>query len=192
MAVDVKFTLEDTGEVQHVTMQNDFVYGRIFLNKTDAATGEALAGAEFEIRNVTTGETAGTLTTDENGQAESEDLLIGSYDETGVKELFQYEVVETKAPDGYELDDTPHAVTFELDSEEDGQILVELNVTNEKTPQETPSVPKTGDHPGRPLVLLLLGILAAGGFAGLTIYRKKKARKPEEGRTTDETKETQK
>ncbi|HJF94630.1 MAG TPA: hypothetical protein K8V82_07545 [Lachnoclostridium phocaeense] len=191
MSEDVKFILEDTGEVQHVAMQNDFVYGRIFLNKTDAETSEALAGAEFEIRNVTTGETAGIMTTNENGQAESEDLLIGSYDETGVKELFQYEVVETKAPDGYELDSTPHAVTFELDSEENGQILVELNVTNEKEPQETPSVPKTGDHPGRPLALLLLCVLAAGAFAGVTIYRKKKAGKPEEAQAADETNETQ-
>ena len=176
MAEDVKFTLEDTGEVQHVAMQNEFVYGRIFLTKTDAETGDALAGAEFEIRNTTTGETAGSLVTDENGQAESEDLLIGSYDETGVKELFHYEVVETKAPEGYQLDETPHEVIFELDGEKNGQILVELNVTNEKTPVETPSVPKTGDNPGRPLALLILCIAAAGAFVGITVYRRKKAR----------------
>ena len=176
MAEDVKFTLEDTGEVQHVAMQNEFVYGRIFLTKTDAETGDALAGAEFEIRNTTTGETAGSLVTDENGQAESEDLLIGSYDETGVKELFHYAVVETKAPEGYQLDETPHEVIFELDGEKNGQILVELNVTNEKTPVETPSVPKTGDNPGRPLALLILCIAAAGAFLGITVYRRKKAR----------------
>ena len=176
MAEDVKFTLEDTGEVQHVAMQNDFVYGRIFLTKTDAETGDALAGAEFEIRNTTTGEAAGTLVTDENGQAESEDLLIGSYDETGVKELFHYEVVETKAPEGYELDETPHEVVFELEGEKDGQILVELDVTNAKTPVEMPSVPKTGDNPGRPLALLILCIAAAGAFVGITIYRRKKAK----------------
>ena len=179
MAEDVKFTLEDTGEVQHVAMQNEFVYGRIFLTKTDAETGDALAGAEFEIRNTTTGETAGTLVTDENGQAESEDLLIGSYDETGVKELFHYEVVETKAPEGYQLDETPHEVIFGLDGEKDGQILVELNVTNEKTPEETVSVPKTGDNPGRPLAVLVLCIVATAAFAGVTVYRKKKAKAEE-------------
>ena len=174
MAEDVRFTLEDTGEVQHVSMKNEFVYGRIFLNKTDAETGDALAGAEFEIRNTTTGEMAGTLVTDENGQAESEDLLIGSYDENGVKELFRYEVVETKAPEGYQLDDTAHAVTFELDGEKDGQILVELDITNEKIPEETPSIPQTGDNPGRPLALLFLCLASAGAFAGITIYRKRK------------------
>lgn len=202
MAEDVKFTLEDTGEVQHVAMENDFVYGRIFLTKTDAETGDALAGAEFEIRNTTTGETAGSLVTDENGQAESEDLLIGSYDETGVKELFHYEVVETKAPEGYQLDETPHEVIFELDGEKNGQILVELNVTNEKTPVETPSVPKTGDNPGRPLALLFLCIAAAGAFVGITIYRRKKVKadrlnqdlapsNTKEDEDSSETKETQ-
>lgn len=191
MAEDVKFTLEDTGEVQHVAMHNEFVYGRIFLNKTDAETGDALAGAEFEIRNTTTDEVAGTLITDENGQAESEDLLIGSYDETGVKELFRYEVVEKKAPDGYQLDDTPHAVIFELDGEKDGQILVELNITNEKTSEETPSVPQTGDNPGRPLAALALCIAAVGAFVGITIYRKKKENVADaaKGQETDEAKE---
>lgn len=179
MAEDVKFTLEDTGEVQHVSMQNEFVYGRIFLNKTDVETGDALAGAEFEIRNVTTGETAGTLVTDENGQAESEDLLIGSYDETGVKELFQYEVIETKAPDGYQLDETPQTVTFDLDGEKDGKILVELNITNEKKTEEIVSVPKTGDNPGRPIAVLVLCIAAAAAFAGITAYRKKKVKAEE-------------
>ena len=202
MAEDVKFTLEDTGEVQHVAMQNEFVYGRIFLTKTDAETGDALAGAEFEIRNTTTGEVAGTLVTDENGQAESEDLLIGSYDETGVKELFHYEVVETKAPESYQLDETSHEVIFKLDGEKDGQILVELNVTNEKTPEETVSVPKTGDNPGRPLAVLVLCIAAAAAFAGITVYRKKKAKaeeatepmkngEPEEKTKIDETEEKQ-
>lgn len=202
MAEDVKFTLEDTGEVQHVTMQNEFVYGRIFLTKTDAETGDALTGAEFEIRNTTTGETVGTLVTDENGQAESEDLLIGSYDETGVKELFHYEVVETKAPDGYQLDETPHEVIFELDGEKDGQILVELNITNEKVPEETVSVPKTGDNPGRPLAVLVLCIAAATAFIGITVYRKKKSKteetaepvstgEPEEKIETDATEEKQ-
>lgn len=202
MAEDVKFTLEDTGEVQHVAMQNEFVYGRIFLTKTDAETGDVLAGAEFEIRNTTTGETVGTLVTDENGQAESEDLLIGSYDETGVKELFHYEVVETKAPEGYQLDETPHEVIFGLDGEKDGQILVELNVTNEKAPEETVSVPKTGDNPGRPLAVLVLCIVAAAAFAGVTVYRKKKAKaeemaepvetgQSEEKTQTDETEEKQ-
>ena len=113
-------------------MKNEFVYGKIFLRKTDLQSGDALAGAEFEIRNKTTNEVAGVLKTDQNGQAESEELLIGSYNEKGIKELFQYEVVETKAPEGYQLDSRPHPVTFDLEGEKDGEILVELDVTNQR------------------------------------------------------------
>lgn len=180
MAEDVPFTLEDIGEVQHVSMKNDFVYGRIFLTKTDEETGSVLAGAEFEIRNTTTGETVGTLTTNENGQAESEDLLIGSYNESGVNELFQYEVVETRAPEGYELLKTSYPVSFDLEDERDGQILVELTVTNQKAPVETPAAPRTGDDRMRPLLLGAICVLAVGALGGVAIYRRKKRRKEKE------------
>ena len=124
-------------------MKNEFVYGKNLLKgKTDLQSGDALAGAEFEIRNKTTNEVAGVLKTDQNGQAESEELLIGSYNEKGIKELFQYEVVETKAPEGYQLDSRPHPVTFDLEGEKDGEILVELDVTNQRIPTDAP---KTGD-----------------------------------------------
>lgn len=52
-------------------------------------------------------------------------------------------------------------------------------MTNEKTPEETVAVPKTGDNPGRPLAVLVLCIAAAAAFAGITIYRKKKAKAEE-------------
>ena len=96
----------------------------------------------------TTNEVAGVLKTDQNGQAESEELLIGSYNEKGIKELFQYEVVETKAPEGYQLDSRPHPVTFDLEGEKDGEILVELDVTNQRIPTDAP---KTGDDTVSPI-----------------------------------------
>lgn len=171
LAEDVKFTLEDTGEVQKVSMKNEFVYGKIFLRKTDLQSGDALAGAEFEIRNKTTNEVAGVLKTDQNGQAESEELLIGSYNEKGIKELFQYEVVETKAPEGYQLDSTPHPVTFDLEGEKDGEILVELDVTNQRIPTDAP---KTGDDTVSPMLLLGICAVCAGILIGCFVYRKKK------------------
>ena len=171
LAEDVKFTLEDTGEVQKVSMKNEFVYGKIFLRKTDLQSGDALAGAEFEIRNKTTNEVAGVLKTDQNGQAESEELLIGSYSEKGIKELFQYKVVETKAPEGYQLDSTPHPVTFDLEGEKDGEILVELDVTNQRIPTDAP---KTGDDTVSPMLLLGICAVCAGILIGCFVYRKKK------------------
>ena len=114
---------------------------------------------------------AGVLKTDQNGQAESVELLIGSYNEKGIKELFQYEVVETKAPEGYQLDSTPHPVTFDLEGEKDGEILVELDVTNHKIPTD---VPKTGDDTVSPIVLLGICAVCAGILIGCCVYRKKK------------------
>ena len=142
LAEDVKFTLEDTGEVQKVSMKNEFVYGKIFLRKTDLQSGDALAGAEFEIRNKTTNEVAGVLKTDQNGQAESEELLIGSYNEKGIKELFQYE-----------------------------EILVELDVTNQRIPTDAP---KTGDDTVSPMLLLGICAVCTGILIGCFVYRKKK------------------
>ena len=171
LAEDVKFTLEDTGEVQKVSMKNEFAYGKIFLRKTDLQSGDALAGAEFEIRNKTTNKVAGVLKTDKNGQAESEELLLGSYDENGMKELFHYEVVEIKAPNGYQLDSTPHPIEFDLEGEKDGQILVGLDVTNRKIPTD---VPKTGDDTVSPFLLLGICTVCVGILIGCFVYRKKK------------------
>ena len=123
------------------------------------------------LRNKTTNEVAGVLKTDQNGQAESEELLIGSYNEKGIKELFQYEVVETKAPEGYQLDSTPHPVTFDLEGEKDGEILVELDVTNQRIPTDAP---KTGDDTVSPMLLLGICAVCAGILIGCFVYRKKK------------------
>ena len=63
--------------------------------------------------------------------------------------------METKAPEGYQLDSRPHPVTFDLEGEKDGEILVELDVTNQRIPTDAP---KTGDDTVSPM--LLLGICA--------------------------------
>lgn len=177
LAEDVTFTLEDTGEVQKVTMKDDYVYGRIRIHKSDVESKEALEGAEFEIRNLTTGEIVERLTTDKNGELESGDLLIGTYNEEGVKELFSYACVEVKAPDGYQLDETPHAVTFEPKEEKEGTVLVELDITNKKLP-EGETAPKTGDDSQIPVFILAGGISLLLLIWGTVIYKRK--RKKEE------------
>ena len=76
--------------------------GRICIEKTDAETGEPLAGTVFEIRageDITApdgtillgaGETAGTLTTGEDGRVQSDELFLG-----------KYEITETAQTPGY-------------------------------------------------------------------------------------------
>lgn len=76
--------------------------GRICIEKTDAETGEPLAGTVFEIRageDITApdgtillgaGEAAGTLTTGVDGRAQSDELFLG-----------KYEITETAQTPGY-------------------------------------------------------------------------------------------
>lgn len=68
--------------------------------KTDALTGEPLAGVGFTVKKAE-GETENTVVTDENGEA------VLSHLDTGI-----YEVRETSVPDGYLLDENPQLVTL--------------------------------------------------------------------------------
>ena len=51
-----------------------------------------------------------------------------------------YYLVETKAPEGYQLDETKHEVTFTYVDDKTPVIEVIQKVTNEKLPEDTPSV----------------------------------------------------
>ena len=172
VAEEMKFTLEDTMEVQKAEMKDDYLYGRLMLVKTDGETGKAVAGAEFEIRNKTTGMIMELLVTDADGKAESSDLLIGMYGVEGLRELFEYECVETKAPEGYVLDDTVHPVKFELKDQTGDHIVVTLEVKNQPE-KEAPAVPKTGDRPWLPMTLAAISIGAAVFFAAVTVKKHK-------------------
>lgn len=83
--LSIAFTLDDTAEVQKVEMKDDYIYGKIRIEKTGSETGKALAGAKFEIRNQTTGEVEGTLTTNSEGMVESDKLLLGTYGTDGIQ-----------------------------------------------------------------------------------------------------------
>lgn len=172
VAEEVKFTLEDTMEVQKAEMKDDYLYGRLMLVKTDGETGKTLAGAEFEIRNKTTGMTMETLVTDADGKAESSDLLIGTYGVEGFQELFEYECVETKAPEGYVLDETVHPVKFELKDQTGDHIIVKLEVKNQPA-EEAPAVPKTGELPWLPMALAIISIGAVVFFVVVTVKKHK-------------------
>lgn len=82
-------------------------YGKLQVTKNDALTGgtpqngRSFAGAQFKLTDNTTGAIE-TLTADANGVAISGNHLIGN----------KYTVVETKAPEGYELNTTPITGTF--------------------------------------------------------------------------------
>ena len=87
-------------------MKDEQAVGKIVIEKTDKVTGKPIDGVVFEVRDKD-GKVLDTLTTDKNGHAESKELPICTYNEDeSFKEDIHYTVVETKAADGYILDET--------------------------------------------------------------------------------------
>ena len=116
------------------TKSNPFVYqtaggeaqGYTFsinLKKVDSQDeNTALAGAEFNVIRVATGAVVGKLTTNAKGEASIGGLLNTAY-----------QLVETKAPEGYELDATP----IDVKAEDFGTTKTALKtVTNKKIVKE--------------------------------------------------------
>lgn len=98
--------------------------GQFLLHKVDDYSGVALQGAEFTIwqydlqtknwKHWSGGEN-GTVTTNEKGQV-SLTVLENGGDQT-LKPDVLYKIVETRAPQNYQKDDTPHYVLFHKSSE---------------------------------------------------------------------------
>ena len=177
VAEEITFEVADTAEIQKVAMKDDTAKGRLIVEKTDKDTGAALKGAEFELRDAD-GKVVETLTTDENGYATSSLLAIGTYKDSKFDKAVIYYLVETKAPEGYQLDETKHEVTFTYVDDRTPVIEVIQKVTNEKLPEDTPSVrnPKTGDDTNLWIPTLCL-VLSAGGLIGMSLASKRKKKK---------------
>ena len=170
----------------------------ITVTKTDSETKEALEGAVFGLfakedivnkegkvivkadtqieRTVTgkDGKVLDTLTTDKNGHAESKELPICTYNEDGsFKEDIHYTVVETKAADGYILDETAHDVTLRYDDNAPDVVVTTLKLINVPT---EPKLPQTGDN-ANPLLYLGIGALALITGVGVGLRGRKKKNK---------------
>ncbi|MBC1250658.1 collagen binding domain-containing protein, partial [Listeria welshimeri] len=120
-AAPVKFTVAfNQSEAVQVTKANVAKTGSVTLTKEDSVTKAGLSGAEFEVQNASGTKVKDNLVTDADGKVTVKDLAPGDY-----------QFVETKAPTGYQLDETPKAFTITFNQMET------LNVTKE-------NVAKTG------------------------------------------------
>ena len=118
-ATPIKFEVKKgQTEVVQVSMTNELTKGGFVLTKTDDKTGEALQGAVFELQDTDGKVLQSGLTTDASGKIAVSDLTPGNY-----------QLVETKAPTGYELDSTPIKVEVKKGQTE----AVQVSMTNELT-----------------------------------------------------------
>lgn len=149
-------------------MKDELVNGKIIIDKTDEDTKKGIAGVEFEIRDKD-GNVIETLVTDKNGHAESGKLPIGVFKDGAFVEDIKYYVVETKAAEGYILDETVHEVVLQYDDAAPEVVTYTLNITNKPT---EPKLPQTGDD-FSPWLYGLLG-LSAFAVGAIAFFGKKK------------------
>ena len=169
IANEVKFTVENTKELQQVSMKDELVSGKIIIEKTDADTGKGIAGVKFEIRDKD-GNVIETLVTDKNGHAESKELPIAVFKDGNFVEDIKYYVVETKAAEGYILDSTPHEVVLQYDDDAPDVVEYTLKLTNKPT---EPKLPQTGDNMN-PWWFTGVGLVTI--VAGIMVFRKRKSK----------------
>ena len=140
-----------SGEAQSLVFYNS-PKGSLTVRKTDAGTDAPLSGAEFKVttlkgepvdRNEGKTSTNGVYVTDDNGQFTIADIQPGAY-----------VVTETKAPDGYVLDNNSQTVTVNAN---DAQTL-----TFRDTPLQSLVIQKYIDGTTKPLagVTFLVTVLS--------------------------------
>lgn len=176
IAEDVKFTVKDTGKVQKVKMKDAHPYGKLVIKKTDSTSKRALPGAEFELREKESGKVVEKLVTDKTGTATSGKLPIATYKNGKVEKTVEYILIETKAPNGYELSSKKEEIRFEYKDGKTKVIEIVKEIKNTKSPSgstPTGNSPKTGDSTNIWLPILL-AVLSACGIGGVIWYKKKK------------------
>lgn len=168
IANEVSFTVEETGEIQKVEMSDERVKGMIEIWKTDSISKKAIEGVTFELRDED-GKTLATLVTDKKGYAKTDLLDICTYDENGnYKEDITYFVVETKAAEGYILDEKAQKVQIKYDGSAKENVVYTLQLENKPKNEK---LPQTGGNYHAGMFLLAGGVMIG---AGIYFYRRKR------------------
>lgn len=132
------FTIERSQEAAVVVKaENTLTPGSVEIVKVDSSDGARLEGAVFTVLTEDGDMVAEGLTTDESGSVQLDGLAPGTY-----------QLVETKAPAHYQLNETP--IAFEISKGQTERLV--LTVENTLIPPgEEPKEPQPPSEPKQPL-----------------------------------------
>ncbi|MFJ8457488.1 SpaA isopeptide-forming pilin-related protein [Lysinibacillus xylanilyticus] len=133
-----EFTIEhDQKEDVQIMVENSFNKTTVILTKhANDEQGPVLPNAEFKLINQEGKVVVLKLVTDKDGQIKVDNLRPG-----------KYAFVETKAPEGYQLDEKP--IDFEV-SLVDVESVIQLKVVNQAEPSEKPTPEKPVEPSEKP------------------------------------------
>lgn len=151
-ADSIEFTIEDTGEIQSVSMRDETT--KIRLIKLANDTGQGLRGAKFEVYDSQNKKVL-SFTSREEGYDITGKLAVGE----------TYTFREVEAPKGYRL-----AKPVKYTVKDTGEVQ-EISVTDKKIPK--PEIPQTGGTTPFAAVAVLFFVLGSGGL--FMVRRKKRA-----------------
>lgn len=156
-AADVEFEVKEDGSITEVEMKDE--YSKVDISKIDSTTGKELKGAKLQVL-------------DKDGNVLEEWSTNGKpnrVEKLPVNE--ELTLREITAPDGYEIAED---VKFTL---EDTMEIQKVEMKDTRIPESPPVIPKTGEHPWKPIVLLILCGVTIVAFAGVTIRKRRRKKK---------------
>ncbi|MBK0071103.1 SpaA isopeptide-forming pilin-related protein, partial [Enterococcus sp. S53] len=152
---------------ESIIFKNTYVsskLGKVTLKKVDSETGKLLANAEFELQDSKGNIVQKKIVTNKDGKVEISNLDIG-----------EYQLVETKAPDGYQIDKTP--IKFSINDRSikatREKVLEKENKRIKKSNSD--ALPKTGETVDQRYILV--GLFCIICFIFLIILKNKKVKK---------------
>ena len=134
---DIKFVVDKEHQWDDpltVVCEDRPVKGKIRILKMDEETGNNLEGAEFEVKaaedimtpdgtvRAAAGTIIDTITSNQNGIAETKELYLG-----------KYEVIETRQPDGYIMPENTWTVELTYKDQNTEIVIKELEAVNKPT-----------------------------------------------------------